>query len=143
MYYFGGTFLEGLFYGMSGNFFGGSYFSGGFFGEVTTESPPKTGAGKRRRRWQAEKDGKVFEFDSPFEAQQFLQSVVQVEQKARKKKTFRLPDVEIFYDDIRVTNLVIEKKPVIEWFFGADLKALERALEAMDEDDIEVIILGL
>ena len=114
-------------------------------GRAYAGSPSKRpGAGNpRRRRWQAEKDGKVYEFDTVNEAQQFLQSVVQVEQKARKKKTFRLPDVEIFYDDIQVTHAVIENKPVIEWFFGHSLETLERALQAMDEDDIEVLILGL
>ena len=119
-------------------FFSSPFYSGGFF----DSDAPKNGGGKRRRRWQAERDGKVYEFDNAEQAQQFLQSVVQIEAKA-KKQTFRLPDVEIFYDDIQITNLVVDDKPVIEWFFGPDLRDLEMALNAMDEDDIEVILLGL
>jgi len=121
---------------------------------VWTQSPAVTpvadahgGAGKSkryRRRWQAEKDGKVFEFNNAREAQQFLQSVVEEPKKKSRKKTFRLPDVKLFYNDREVTKLVVDDKPVIQWFFGEpSLKALERALEEMDEDDIEVLIFGL
>ncbi len=112
--------------------------------EPTPTPTVPTGAGKRKRRWQAERKGRIYEFDTATEAQQFLQSLAVVEgPKAKKAKKFRLPDVELFYDDYEVTNLVIDKKPVIEWFYGPDLKELEQALMAMDEDDLEVILFGL
>jgi hypothetical protein len=124
------------------NFYGGTFFAGGFFGALVAGG--SGGAGKKRRRWQAERDGKVYEFASAREAQQFLQSVVHTELKQNRKKQFRLPDIEIFYDDIQVTNLVVEDKPVIEWFFSdVPIRALELAMAAWDEDDIEVLILGL
>jgi hypothetical protein len=126
------------------NFFSGAFFSGGFFGESEPVVAKQGGAGKvKRRRWQAEKEGRVYEFDSAVEAQSFLQNLVVAEQKklSNKKRKFRLPDVEIFYDDVRVTNLEIESKPVIEWFYGPDLETLENIMAAFDEDDIEVLLL--
>ncbi len=107
---------------------------------VVTPTPP-TGAGKakKRRRWQAEKEGKFYEFDNAQETQQFLQSLAIV-----KKKTFRLPDVELFYDDMEVTNLIVDNKPVLEWFYSdKPIVNLQKVLDDLDEDDIEVILLGL
>lgn len=124
------------------NFYGGTFFSGGFFGGES--AVVAQGAGKPKRRWQAEKDGQIYEFASAAEAQAFLFSLVPQQKLQRVKKApqkFRLPDVEIFYDDIAVTNLEIESKPVIEWFYGPDLETLEAILADMEEDDIEVILL--
>lgn len=111
--------------------------------DPTPTTGPQTGAGKsRRRRWQAERNGVVEDFATAEEAMAFVREVVEelkpkVRKPGRPKKI--LPPIELFYEGQNVTDVVIDKKPVLEWFVkGPDVKTIETALlrQAEEDDDI-------
>jgi hypothetical protein len=115
---------------------------------------PAGSAGKRRKRWQAEYDGVVREFDSPQEAREWIMAQARVQVKrAEPRKAPKIKQIiriarqnapKIFYDGKEVTHFELGERTAVDILLtGVEVRLLQAMARRMEDDEEDELILLL